>query len=326
MKLPHRRHVLHLAAGAAALPAVTRIAGAQSYPTRPVHIIVGYAPGGATDIMARLVGQWLSERLGQQFVIENRPGAGSNIAAEAVVRAPADGYTLLLVGVSNAINATLYDGLNFNFIRDIAPVAGIDHEPHVMVVNPSFPAKTVPEFVAYAKADPGRINFGSAGIGSPNHVTGELFKIMAGVNLMHVPYRGIALALSDLLGGQVQVAFASMPSSIEFIRASRLRALAVTTATRSEVLPDVPTVGEFVPGYEASAWYGIGAPKATPAEIVDKLNKEINAGLADPKMKARLADLGGTPFLGSPADFGKIIADDTEKWGKVVEFSEAKVD
>ena len=325
MKLP-RREFLYLAAGAAALPAVTRIAGAQTYPTRPVHIIVGYAPGGATDIMARLVGQWLSERLGQQFVIENRPGAGSNIAAEAVVRAPADGYTLLLVGVSNAINATLYDRLNFNFIRDIAPVAGIIRDTYVMVVNPSFPAKTVPEFVAYAKADPGRINFGSAGIGSPNHVTGELFKSMTGINLLHVPYRGIALALSDLLGGQVQVAFASMPSSIEFIRAGRLRALAVTTATRSEVLPDVPTVGEFVPGYEASAWYGIGAPKATPAEIVDKLNKEINAALADPKMKARLADLGGTPFLGSPADFGKLIADDTEKWGKVVEFSGAKVD
>ena len=325
MKHP-RREILYLAAGAAALPAVTRIAGAQTYPTRPVHIIVGYAPGGATDIMARLVGQWLSERLGQQFVIENRPGAGSNIAAEAVVRAPADGYTLLLVGVSNAINATLYDRLNFNFIRDIAPVAGIIRDTYVMVVNPSFPAKTVPEFVAYAKADPGRINFGSAGIGSPNHVTGELFKIMTGVNLLHVPYRGIALALSDLLGGQVQVAFASMPSSIEFVRAGRLRALAVTTATRSEVLPDVPTVGEFVPGYEASAWYGIGAPKATPAEIVDKLNKEINAALADPKMKARLADLGGTPFLGSPADFGKLIADDTEKWGKVVEFSGAKVD
>ena len=325
MKVP-RREFLYLAAGAAALPTVTRIAGAETYPTRPVHIIVGYAPGGATDIMARLVGQWLSERLGQQFVIENRPGAGSNIAAEAVVRAPADGYTLLLVGVSNAINATLYDRLNFNFIRDITPVAGIIRDTYVMVVNPSFPAKTVPEFVAYAKADPGRINFGSAGIGSPNHVTGELFKIMTGINLLHVPYRGIALALSDLLGGQVQVAFASMPSSIEFVRAGRLRALAVTTATRSEVLPDVPTVGEFVPGYEASAWYGIGAPKATPAEIVNKLNKEINAGLADPKMKARLADLGGTPFLGSPADFGKLIADDTEKWGKVVEFSGAKVD
>ena len=326
MKLSHRRQFLFFAAGGAALPSMSCFAWAQAYPTRPVHIIVGYAPGGATDIMARLVGQWLSERLGQQFVIENRPGAGSNIAAEAVVRAPADGYTLLLVGVSNAINATLYDRLNFNFIRDITPVAGIIRDTYVMVVNPSFPAKTVPEFVAYAKADPGRINFGSAGIGSPNHVTGELFKIMTGINLLHVPYRGIALALSDLLGGQVQVAFASMPSSIEFVRAGRLRALAVTTATRSEVLPDVPTVGEFVPGYEASAWYGIGAPKATPAEIVDKLNKEINAGLADPKMKARLADLGGTPFLGSPADFGKLIADDTERWGKVVEFSGAKVD
>ena len=326
MKLSHRRQFLFFTAGGAALPSMSCFAWAQAYPTRPVHIIVGYAPGGATDIMARLVGQWLSERLGQQFVIENRPGAGSNIAAEAVVRAPADGYTLLLVGVSNAINATLYDRLNFNFIRDITPVAGIIRDTYVMVVNPSFPAKTVPEFVAYAKADPGRINFGSAGIGSPNHVTGELFKIMTGINLLHVPYRGIALALSDLLGGQVQVAFASMPSSIEFVRAGRLRALAVTTATRSEVLPDVPTVGEFVPGYEASAWYGIGAPKATPAEIVDKLNKEINAALADPKMKARLADLGGTPFLGSPADFGKLIADDTEKWGKVVKFSGAKAD
>ena len=325
MKL-NRRQFLHLAAGAAALPAVTRIAGAQTYPTRPVHIIVGYAPGGATDIMARLVGQWLSERLGQQFVIENRPGAGSNIAAEAVVRAPADGYTLLLVGVSNAINATLYDRLNFNFIRDIAPVAGIIRDTYVMVVNPSFPAKTVPEFVTYAKADPGRINFGSAGIGSPNHVTGELFKIMTGVNLLHVPYRGIALALSDLLGGQVQVAFASMPSSIEFVRAGRLRALAVTTATRSEVLPDVPTVGEFVPGYEASGWYGIGAPKGTPVEIIDMLNKEISAALADPKMKARLADLGFAPLVLSHADFGRLIADDTEKWGKVVEFSGAKVD
>jgi tripartite-type tricarboxylate transporter receptor subunit TctC len=312
--------------GAAALPAVSRIAWAQAYPSRPVRVIVGFAPGGATDIMARLVGQWLSERLGQQFVIDNRPGAGGNIAAEAVVRALADGYTLLLVGVPNAINATLYDRLNFNFIRDIAPVAGIIRGTYVMVVNPSVPTKTVSEFIAYAKANPGRISFGSAGIGSPNHVAGELFNIMAGVNLMHVPYRGIAPALNDLLGGQVQVAFAFMPSSIEFIRAGKLRALAVTTATRSEVLPDVPTVGEFVPGYEASAWYGLGAPKATPAEIVDKLNKEINAALADPKMKARLADLGGTPLLGSPADFGKLIAEETEKWAKVVKFSGAKAD
>ncbi len=325
MKLP-RRNFLHLAAGAAALSAVSRIARAQTYPTRPVRVIVGFSPGGATDIMARLVGQWLSERLGQQFVIDNRPGAGGNIAAEAVVRAPADGYTLLQCGVPNAINATLYDRLNFNFIRDIAPVAGIIRGTYVMVVNPSVPAKAVPEFIAYAKANPGRISYGSAGIGSPNHVAGELFKIMAGVNLMHVPYRGIAPALNDLLGGQVQVAFASMPSSIEFIRAGKLRALAVTTATRSEVLPDVPTVGEFVPGYEASAWYGLGAPKATPAEIVDKLNKEINAALADPKMKARLADLGGTPLLGLPVDFGKLIAEETEKWGKVVKFSGAKAD
>ncbi len=242
------------------------------------------------------------------------------------MRAPADGYTLLQCGVPNAINATLYDRLNFNFLRDIAPVAGIIRGTYVMVVNPSVPAKTVPEFIAYAKANPGRISYGSAGIGSPNHVAGELFKIMAGVNLMHVPYRGIAPALNDLLGGQVQVTFASMPSSIEFIRAGKLRALAVTTAARSEVLPDVPTIGEFVPGYEASAWYGLGAPKATPAEIVDKLNKEINAALADPKMKARLADLGGTPLLGSPADFGKLIAEETEKWGKVVKFSGAKAD
>jgi tripartite-type tricarboxylate transporter receptor subunit TctC len=312
--------------GAAALPAVSRIAWAQAYPSRPVRVIVGFAPGGATDIMARLVGQWLSERLGQQFVIDNRPGAGGNITAEAVVRAPADGYTLLQCGVPNAINTTLYDRLNFNFIRDIAPVAGIIRGTYVMVVNPSVPTKTVSEFIAYAKANPGRISFGSAGIGSPNHVAGELFNIMAGVNLMHVPYRGIAPALNDLLGGQVQVAFAFMPSSIEFIRAGKLRALAVTTATRSEVLPDVPTVGEFVPGYEASAWYGLGAPKATPAEIVDKLNKEINAALADPKMKARLADLGGTALLGLPVDFGKLIAEETEKWGKVVKFSGAKAD
>jgi tripartite-type tricarboxylate transporter receptor subunit TctC len=325
MKLP-RRNFLHVAAGAAALPIMSRIARAQAYPTRPVRIIVGFAPGGATDIMARLVGQWLSERLGQQFVIDNRPGAGGNIAAEAVVRAPADGYTLLQCGVPNAINATLYDRLNFNFIRDIAPVAGIIRDTYVVVVNPSVPAKTVPEFIAYAKANPGRISFGSAGIGSPNHVAGDLFKIMAGVSLLHVPYRGIAPALNDLLGGQVQVAFASMPSSIEFVRAGKLRALAVTTATRSEVLPDVPTVGEFVPGYEASAWYGLGAPKATPAEIVDKLNKEINAALADAKMKARLADLGGTPLLGSPADFGKLIAEQTEKWGKVIRAANIKAE
>ena len=282
MKLP-RRQFLHLAAGAAALPAVSRIAWAQAYPTRPVRIIVGFAAGGAADIIARLIGQWLSERLGQPFVIENRPGAGSNIATEAVVRAPPDGYTLLLVGTANAINATLYDKLNFNFIRDIAPVAGIIRVPNVMVVNPSVPAKTVPEFIAYAKANPGKINMASGGIGTAAHVSGELFKMMAGVDMVHVPYRGAAPALTDLLGGQVQVMFASMPSSIEHIRAGKLRALAVTTATRSEALPDIPTVGEFVPGYEASAWYGVGAPKDTPAEIVDKLNKEINAASPIPR-------------------------------------------
>jgi len=317
MKLP-RRKFLHLAAGTAALPAVSRIARAQAYPARPVRIIVGFAPAGGTDIMARLIAQWLSERLGQQFVIENRPGAGTNIGTEAAVRAPADGYTLLVATSVNAINATLYNKLNFNFIRDIAPVAGISRESHVMVVNPLVPTKTVPEFIAYAKANSGKISMASAGIGSGSHITGELFKMMTGVNLVHVPYRGLAPALSDLLGGQVQVTFASMPSSIEYIRAGKLRALAVTTATRSEVLPDVPTVGEFVPGYEASGWYGVGAPKGTPVEVIDKLNREINAALADPNMKARLADLGGTALAGSPADFGKLIADETEKWAKVI--------
>ena len=286
--------------------------------------IVGFAAGGAPDILARLMGQWLSERLGQPFVIENRPGAGSNIATEAVVRAPPDGYTLLLVSPANAINATLYDKLNFNFIRDIAPVAGIIREPHVMVVNPSVPAKTVPEFIAYAKANPGKLNMASAGNGTAAHVAGELFKMMTGVDMVHVPYRGAAPALTDLLGGQVQVMFAAMPASIEYIRAGKLRALAVTTATRSEALPDIPTVGEFVPGYEASAWFGVGAPKNTPAEIIDKLNKEINAALADPKIKARLADLGGTVLPGSPADFGKLIADETEKWGKVIRAANIK--
>jgi len=317
MKLP-RRKFLHLAAGTAALPAVSRIARAQAYPARPVRIIVGFAPAGGTDIMARLIAQWLSERLGQQFVIENRPGAGTNIGTEAAVRAPADGYTLLVATSVNAINATLYNKLNFNFIRDIAPVAGISRESHVMVVNPLVPTKTVPEFIAYAKANSGKISMASAGIGSGSHITGELFKMMTGVNLVHVPYRGLAPALSDLLGGQVQVTFASMPSSIEYIRAGKLRALAVTTATRSEVLPDVPTVGEFVPGYEASGWYGVGAPKGTPAEVIDKLNREINAALADPNMKARLADLGGTALAGSPADFGRHIADETEKWGRTL--------
>jgi tripartite-type tricarboxylate transporter receptor subunit TctC len=325
MQLP-RRQFLHLAAGAAALPAVSRIARAQTYPSRPVRVIVPAAPSGAFDIMARLIGQWLSERLGQPFVIENRPGAGTNIGTEVVVRAPADGYTLLLAGTPNAINATLYDRLNFNFIRDIAPVASVFRSAYVMVVNPSVPAKSIPEFIAYAKANPGKINMASGGVGSAHHVYGELFKMMAGVNLVHVPYRGAGPALVDLLGGQVQVMFANMSSSIEYVRAGKLRALAVTTMTRSEALPDIPIMSDFVPGYEASLFLGVGVPKNTPAEIVDKLNKEVNAGLADPKMKARLADLGGTPLVGSPADFAKLIADETEKWGKVVKFVGIKAD
>jgi tripartite-type tricarboxylate transporter receptor subunit TctC len=323
MKLP-RRKFLHLAAAAAALPAVSRIARAQTYPARPVRIIVGFAPGGAADIMARLIGQWLSERLGQQFVIENRPGAGGNVATEAAVRAPADGYSLLLAHSINAINATLYEKLNFNFIQDIAPVTSFASGALVMVVNPSVPAKTVPEFIAYAKANPGKINMASQGVGSTGHVSGELFKMMTGVNLVHVPYRGAGPALIDLLGGQVQVMFPATVSSIEYIRAGRLRALAVTAATRKDALPDIPTVGQFVPGYEASNWYGIGVPTGTPAEIIGKLNKEVNAGLEDAKMKARLVDLGETPFPGSPADFGKLIAEDTEKWGKVVKFAGIK--
>jgi tripartite-type tricarboxylate transporter receptor subunit TctC len=324
MKLPHRRHVLHLLAGAAALPVVSRFAWAQSYPTRPVRLIVGFAPGGATDIMARLMGQSLAERLGQQFVIENRPGAASNVGTEAVVNAAPDGYTLLVVTSVNAINATLYEKLNFNLIRDLAPVASTHREPFVMEANPSVPVKTVAEFIAHAKANPGKINMASAGIGSGNHISGELFKMMTGVNLVHVPYRGGGPALVDLLGGQVQVMFATMSSSIEYVRAGKLRALAVTTATRSPMLPDIPTVAEFVPGYESSFWTGVSAPKKTPPEIVDKLNQEINAALADPKFKARLADLGGTVLPGSPVDFGKFIGDETEKWGKVVRFAGIK--
>ena len=325
MKLP-RRQFLHLAAGAAALPTVSRFAFAQTYPSRPVRLIVPFAPAGGSDITARLMGQWLSERLAQPFIIENRPGAGSNIATEAVVRAAADGYTLLYVTTANAINATLYDKLNFNFIRDIAPVATISRNTYVMLVHPSMPAKTVPEFNAYAKAHPHKINMASAGTGSPPHVCGELFKMMAGVDLLHLPYRGGGPALTDLLGGQVQVYFATTVASIEYIRTGRLRALAVTTATRSDALPDIPTVAEFVPGYEASSWYGVGAPKATPAEIVEKLNKEINAGLADAKLKARLADLGGDVLALSPADFGKLIADETEKWGNVIRALNIKAD
>ena len=323
MKLP-RRNFLHLAAGAAALPAISRIARAQAYPSRPVRIVAPTAPGGAPDILARLIGPWLSGRLGQQFVVENRPGGGSNIGTEAVVRAPPDGYTLLLVSTTNAINATLYDRLNFDFLRDIAPVAGIIRLPFVIVVNPSVPAKTVPEFTAYAKANPGKINLGSPGIGTPGHVAGELFKMMAGIDLVHVPYRGGGPVMTDLLGGQVQVLFGSTSLTIEQIRAGKLRPLAVTTATRWEGLPDIPTVNDFVSGYEASAVFGLGVPRNTPAEIIDTLNKEINAALADPNTKARLADLGGTVLAGSPADFGKLIAEETEKWGKVVKFSGAK--
>jgi tripartite-type tricarboxylate transporter receptor subunit TctC len=325
MKLP-RRQFLHLAAGAAALSALWRIASALDYPSRPVRWIVGFAPGGGNDIVARLMGQWLSERLGQSFVIENRPGGGTNIATEAVVNAPPDGYTLLLVGIPNAFNASLFGKLNFNFIRDIAPVAGIMRVPEVMVVNPSVPANTVPEFIAYAKANPGKVNMASAGTGGGSHLSGELFKMMAGVNLVHVPYRGNGPALVALLGGQVEVLFPSLPSSIEYIRTGKLRGLAVTSAMRSEALPDLPTVGEFVPGYEISAWYGVGAPKGTPAEVIDKLNQEINEILADPKAKARLADLGGTALVGSPADFGKYIADETEKWGNVIRALNIKAD
>jgi len=323
MKLP-RRKFLRLAAGAAALPAASSVAWAQSYPSRPVRLIVGFAAGGTGDITARLIGQWLAERLGQQFVIENRPGAGTNIATEAVVRATPDGYTLLMAGPSGAINATLYDKLNFNFIRDIAPVAGVVRQPSVIVVTPSVPATTVPEFIAHAKANPGKLSMASGGIGSHGHVSGELFKMMTGVNMAHVPYRGGAPALTDLLAGQVQVYFSPTPAAIEYIRAGKLRALAVTTAARSEALPEIPTVGEFVPGYEASSWQGIGAPKNTSAEIVEKLNKEVNAGLTDPKMKARFAELGNAVLPGSPADFGKLIAEETEKWGKVIRAANIK--
>jgi tripartite-type tricarboxylate transporter receptor subunit TctC len=325
MKL-FRRQFLHLAAGAAALPAVSRIARAQAYPARPVRIIVGFAPGQAIDIVTRIIGQWLSERLGQQFIIENRPGAGGNIATEAVVRAPPDGYTLLAIGSNNMINATLYEKLNYNFIRDIAPVASIYRVSQVMEVNPSFPAKTVQEFIAHAKAHPGEISFASAGNGSVAHVTGELFKMMTGVNMLHVPYRGAPPALTDLIAGQVHVMFDNMPSSIEHIRAGRLRPLAVTATTRLEALPDVPPLADFVPGFETSAWAGIGAPKDTPAEIIDKLNREINGGLVDPKIKARIADLGGMVLALSPTEYGKRIAEETEKWAKVIKFSGAKPD
>jgi len=316
-----RRRFLLVAGAAATLPAGSRIARAQAYPARLVRLIVGLAPGGGQDIVARLMGQWLSERLGQQFIVENRLGASGNLALEAVAGAPADGHTLALLGVNNAINASLYNKRGFEFLRDIAPVAGIMRVPLVMVVHPTFPAKTVPEFIAYAKSNPGRINMGSGGVGTSIHVSGELFKMMTGVEMLHVPYRGGALALNDLIGGQLQVMFDTMPESIGFIRAGTLRAIAVTTADRASVLPDLPTVGDFVPGYEASAWYGVGAPRHTPSDIVDRLNQEINAGLADPKINARLVDLGGTVFAGSPAAFGKFIADDAAKWAKVVKFA-----
>ena len=325
MKL-RRRQFLHLAAGAAALLAMSRFARAQAYPTRPVRLIVPFGPAGATDITARLIGQWLSERLGQQFVIENRPGAGGNIATEVVVEAAADGHTLLLINISNAVNATLYQKLKYDFIRDIAPVASISHENYGMEVHPSFPAKTVPEFIAYAKANPGKLNMASPGNGTGPHMAGELFKIMAGVDMVHVPYRGSPPALTDLLAGQVQVMFSPLSSSIEYVRGGQLRALAVTTAVRSEVLPNLPTVGEFVSGYEASGWFGVGAPRKTPVEIIERLNREINAGLAHRKLKARLADLGAAVFIGSPSDFAKHIAEETEKWGKVIQTANIRAD
>jgi tripartite-type tricarboxylate transporter receptor subunit TctC len=314
-----RRQFLHLALGASAVPVASRLAAAQPYPTHSVSVTVGYGAGTSPDIIARLLAHWLSERLGQPFIVENRPGAGSNIATEAVARAAPNGYSLLLVTASNAMNTTLYDSLNFNFIRDIAPVASIAGTPFVMQVNPSFPARTVPEFIAYAKANPGKVNMASVGNGTAPHVFGEMFKAMAGVDLVHIPYR--TSPISDLLSGHVQVYFAAILSSIGYIRAGTLRALAVTTATRSALLPDIPAVGEFVPGYEASAWQGVGVPKDTPAEIIDRLNKEINAGLADPELKARIAEQGAVPIPMTPVEFGKFIAAETEKWAKVVKFA-----
>jgi tripartite-type tricarboxylate transporter receptor subunit TctC len=319
-----RYQFLRLATGAAALPIVSRIAQAETYPVRPVLLIVGFAAGGTPDILARLLGQWLSERLGQPFIVENRTGAGSNLATEAVAHAAADGYTLLLVSPANAVNATLYPKLNYNFIHDIAPVATISREPLCMEVNPSFPAKTVAEFIAYAKANPAKLSMASPGVGSGPHMAGELFMTATGVDMVHVPYRGSPPALADLIGGQVQVMFSPMPSSIEYVRTGKLRALAVTSASRSTALPDIPTVGEFVPGYEANTWFGIGAPKNTPAEIIAKLNSEVNVGLTDPKLKAQLASLGSSAFVSSPSDFGKLIADETQKWGDVIRVTNIK--
>jgi tripartite-type tricarboxylate transporter receptor subunit TctC len=324
VKLPHRRHFLQLAAGAAAFPAVSRFAWAQGYPERPVHILVGYAPGGGNDIVARLIGQWLSERLGQPFVIENRPGAGTNIATEAVVRAPADGHTLLLTSLANAVNATLYDKLSYDFMRDVAPVVAFLRVPNLVAVHPSVPAETLAEFIAYAKANPGKVNMGSGGTGGPVHMSGALFNLMTGLKMQHVPYRGEALALADLIAGQVQVVFGSLPASLQHVRAGKVRALAVTTTTRAGALPNLPIAADVVPGYEASTWYGIVAPKNTPAEIIERLNREINAGLADPALRKRLGELGGMAIGGSPADLGRLIAEETEKWGKVIRAANIK--
>ena len=325
MKFP-RRPFLHLAAGAAALPAVSRVARAQAYPSRPVRIVVAFAAGGGVDITARLIGQWLSDRLGQTFVVENRPGAGGNVGTEAVVNAPSDGHTLLLATVPNAVNATLYEKLNFNFIRDTAPVAGIIRVPMAILLHPSVPPKTVPELIAYAKANPGKINMASAGTGSAPHMAGELFNFMAGINMVHVPYRGQGPALNDLLGGQVQVYFATTPGTSDFVRTGKLRALAVTTSTRAEVFSELPRVGDFVPGYEASQWYGMTAPKNTPAEIIERLNREINAALTDPRMRAKFAEIGGEPLTGSSSEFGQFVAEETDKWGKVVKATGLKPD
>jgi tripartite-type tricarboxylate transporter receptor subunit TctC len=324
MRFP-RRAFLRLAGTALALPAVSRLAGAQAYPARSVRLIIGYPPGGSADITARLMTQWLSERLGQSFIVESRPGGGTNIATEAVINAPPDGYTLLLVAPANAINATLYEKLNHNFLRDIEPIAGLIRFPNVVVVNPSVPVNTIPELIAYAKANPGKLNMASSGNGSTIHMSGELFKMMTGVNMIHVPYRGGALALTDMIGGQVQVMFDNIPTAAEFVKSGKLRGLAVTGATRSEVLPDLPTVADFLPGYEATSWYGLGAPKGTPGEIIEKLNREVNAILAEPKAKTRFLEIGASLLPGSAADFGKLVADETEKWGKVVKFAGAKV-
>jgi tripartite-type tricarboxylate transporter receptor subunit TctC len=321
-----RRKFLHLAAGAAALPAVSRMAGAQAYPSRPLRLVIGYPAAGSADLTARLMGQWLSDRLGQPVVVENRPGAATNLATEAVARAPADGYTLLLVAPANAINATLFEKLNHNFLRDIVPVAGINRFPNVMEVNPSVPVKTVPEFIAYAKANPGKLNMASSGAGSTIHMSGELFKMITGINMTHVPYRGSAPALTDMISGQVQVMFDNIPTSIEHIRAGKLRPLAVTGTTRSDLLPDIPTVSDFIPGFEASSWFGLGAPRNTPADVIDKLNTTVNAILADPAVKKRFADMGATLITSTPVNFGKYVAEETEKWGKVVKFSGAKPD